>query len=60
MNARVGFLAALTTPLAVALHTTCGPPSAQSAAAVTLRGTVSSAAEGAMSQWPGIRRSRFR
>ena len=48
MNARVRFLAALTL-LAAALHSTVGPLGAQSAAAVALGGTVSSAAEGAMS-----------
>jgi len=48
MNARVGSLAALAL-LAVAIHSTFGPLGAQSAAAVALGGTVSSAAEGAMS-----------
>ena len=48
MNARVGSLAALAL-LAVALHSTFGPLGAQSVAAVALAGTVSSAAEAAMS-----------
>ena len=48
MNARVGSLAALAL-LGVALHSTFGPLGAQSAAAVALGGTASSAAEGAMS-----------